>query len=192
MLQLKSVFSKVQGSHLICSKNKLYVTTTAVDPRYKVFVFPDDIKCLTKQWIFSGTTQELEFQKKDGYDGIIATGQPTEASSTTCSCSSSPAIAYNSTNCSHFQSDIAKTFSSFCTYVKNNKEASPSKRKKTNNIPTDDQLNMEVNMLVAEKISTNWRKKKKCYCGGNPSILISQCQYLAKKLLVDSSIISVF
>ena len=30
-------------------KNKLYVTTTDIDPQYKVSVFPNDVKCLAKR-----------------------------------------------------------------------------------------------------------------------------------------------
>ena len=146
---MKSVFFEEGSSEsLNLFENKLHVTAVAVDPRYKVSVFPDDVKCLAKRWILSGIKQELKFRKKDDYIEMIASDQPTKASSSTCS--SSPTMAYSSRSHSHFQSDIAKTFLSFCA-CEQNEEASPSKRKKTNNRPTDDQLNTEIDMLIAEK-----------------------------------------
>ena len=40
-------FNEASGSVAVFI-NKLFVTTTAVDPRYKVSVFPGDIECFPK------------------------------------------------------------------------------------------------------------------------------------------------
>ena len=40
-------------------ENKLHVTTTAIDPKYKVSVFPHEVKYQVKRWIVSGRKEEL-------------------------------------------------------------------------------------------------------------------------------------
>ena len=60
----KHFLNEVSGSVSVF-ENKLFVTTTAVDPRYEVLVFPGDLKYLAKWWILSKITQEINFPKKN-------------------------------------------------------------------------------------------------------------------------------